>query len=121
MLRATPDQEHRLPGCGEALATLLNRMANDSPAAWFTYLLECADGTLYCGVTTDLERRVAEHNGELPGGARYTSGRRPVVLKAWAEFPDRAAACRAERRVKGLERKRKTAWLAAQARSQQRL
>ncbi|MBF0515457.1 MAG: GIY-YIG nuclease family protein, partial [Desulfovibrionaceae bacterium] len=39
---------------------------------WQVYLLECADGTLYCGVTTDLVRRLAEHNGEAAGGARYT-------------------------------------------------
>ena len=40
---------------------------------WHVYLLECADGTLYCGVTTDLARRLAQHNGLAPGGARYTS------------------------------------------------
>ncbi len=74
---------------------------------WHVYLLECADGTLYCGVTTDLERRVREHNGELPGGARYTSGRRPVQLLASTMYPDQATACRMERRIKRLPRQKK--------------
>ena len=39
---------------------------------WQVYLVECADHTLYCGVTKDTERRVAQHNGEKRGGARYT-------------------------------------------------
>jgi putative endonuclease len=79
--------------------------------SWHVYLLECADGTLYCGVTTDLERRIQEHNGELPGGARYTSGRRPVQLLASAIYPDRATACRVESRVKRLPRQKKAAAL----------
>ena len=52
--------------------------------AWHVYLLECADGTLYTGIARDLERRLRQHNGELRGGARYTRGRRPVVLR-WSE------------------------------------
>ena len=78
---------------------------------WHVYLLECADGTLYCGVTTDLERRVRKHNGDLPGGARYTTGRRPVRLLASAAYPDRASACRMERRVKRLPKGKKAAAL----------
>ncbi|THB68123.1 MAG: GIY-YIG nuclease family protein [Desulfovibrio sp.] len=75
--------------------------------AWYVYLVECADATLYCGVTTDIERRVAEHNGDQPGGARYTRGRRPVKLVAWAEFADRTEACRVEARVKKASRANK--------------
>ena len=41
----------------------------DSP--WLVYLLECADGTLYCGITTNMERRLGQHNGQVPGGAPY--------------------------------------------------
>ena len=81
------------------------------PITWYVYLLECADGTLYCGVSTDIARRLAEHNGELPGGARYTRGRRPVKLAAAARFPDRGAACAAERKVKRLPREKKATWL----------
>lgn len=82
---------------------------------WVVYLLTCHDGTLYCGVTTDLARRIAEHNGELPGGARYTAARRPVRLAACAPLADRATACRAEARIKRLPRKRKLEALLALA------
>jgi len=84
-------------------------------APWCVYLLECGDGTLYCGVTTDPVRRLAEHNGELPGGARYTAARRPVRLAAAAAVSDRAAACRAEARVKRLPKARKVAAVLALA------
>lgn len=70
---------------------------------WHTYILECRDGSLYTGVTTDVERRVAEHNG-TPRGARYTRGRRPVVLVYSEAHGDRQAACRAEARIKRLSR-----------------
>ena len=85
------------------------------PAPWRVYLLECADGTLYCGVTTDLTRRLAEHNGQAPGGARYTRARRPVRLAASAAFPDRSSACSAEARIKRLPRAAKKAALLAMA------
>ena len=79
--------------------------------AWFLYALRCADGTLYTGVTTNLARRVAEHNAGR--GARYTAGRCPVRLIAAWRFPDRGAAQRAEARFRRLRRARKLA-LAAQ-------
>lgn len=69
-------------------------------APWYVYLLECRDGTLYCGITCDLERRVAQHNGLLPGGARYTRGRRPVRLAASLACADKPTALRLERAVK---------------------
>ena len=46
---------------------------------WCVYIVECADGTLYTGITNDLERRLDEHNAGT--GARYTRSRRPVVLR----------------------------------------
>lgn len=96
----------RSSGPGRATAT--------GPAGpWFVYLLECADGSLYCGVTIDLVRRLAEHNGQAPGGARYTRVRRPVRLAAWASCADRAAACRLEDQVKRLPRGRKLDFLRA--------
>lgn len=82
---------------------------------WHVYLLECADHTLYCGVTTDLARRLAQHNGEAPGGARYTVGRRPVRLAASAPCRDRSAAQRLEALVKRLPRTTKAEFLAAYA------
>ena len=73
---------------------------------WHLYILQCADDTLYAGVTTDLHRRLAEHNAG-PKGARYTRARRPVqLLKAW-DLPDRTAATRAEAAFKRLNRRHK--------------
>jgi putative endonuclease len=82
---------------------------------WHVYLLQCADGTLYCGVTTDLARRLKAHNGEAPGGAAYTRGRRPVKLLAAAPCPDRASACRLEWQVKSFPRGEKLGFLLRQA------
>ncbi len=74
---------------------------------WYVYMLRCADGTLYTGVSTDPKRRLREHNGEIKGGARYTRARRPVVL-VWQETqPDRSGACRREVAVKALRRAEK--------------
>ena len=67
------------------------------------YILECADKTLYVGITTDLERRVGEHNSSALG-AKYTRGRRPVRLVFSRSFPDRSSATREESRVKNLSR-----------------
>ncbi len=79
---------------------------------WHVYLAECADGTLYCGVATNLERRLAAHNGLAPGGAKYTRSRRPVKLAASAAFAGRSEALRAEALVKSTPRERKIARLA---------
>lgn len=71
-------------------------------APWYVYLLRCADGSLYAGITTDLARRLAEHNAGT--GAKYTRARRPVSL-AWHEpAADRADASRREYRVRTLSR-----------------
>ena len=80
-------------------------------AHWHVYLLECADGTLYCGVTTDLARRLAQHNGLAPGGARYTSGRRPVRLLASRVCAHKSAALRLECAVKARPRAEKILFL----------
>ncbi|MEF2144970.1 MAG: GIY-YIG nuclease family protein [Desulfovibrionaceae bacterium] len=72
---------------------------------WFVYLLECADNTLYCGVTTDLTRRVAEHNAGT--GAKYTRSRLPVRLAASRKCQDKSDALRLEIKIKKLPRSRK--------------
>lgn len=74
---------------------------------WYVYLLLCADGSLYCGVSTDVERRVRQHNGEISGGARYTRARRPVRLAACASCADQREALRLERKIKALPRAEK--------------
>ena len=72
------------------------------------YLLRCADGSLYCGITTKpLDERVSEHNHATYDG--YTARRRPVVL-IWSEdFADISDAVATERRVKGWSRAKKLA------------
>lgn len=72
---------------------------------WLLYVLRCADETLYTGVTTDVARRLNEHN--TGRGARYTSGRRPVnLVGAWA-FEGQSAAQRAEAAFRELPRRQK--------------
>jgi putative endonuclease len=76
-------------------------------AGWWVYILECADGSLYTGIALDLERRLSQHNGERAGGPRYTSGRRPVVLR-WSEpAVDRSAAQQREAAIKKFPRQEK--------------
>lgn len=77
-------------------------------SGWCVYILECADGTFYTGVTTDVARRVAEHN-DSARGARYTRARRPVALAASWPAEDRADACRTEAAIKRLTRREKIA------------
>jgi len=69
------------------------------------YLLRCADGTLYAGVTTDIERRLEEHNAGI--GSRYTSARRPVRLVWHEPHPDRSSAQRREAEIRRWSRRRK--------------
>ncbi|CAN7439422.1 GIY-YIG nuclease family protein [Caballeronia sp. LjRoot29] len=72
---------------------------------WFLYLIECADGSLYTGIATDVEARFAKHvSGE---GAKYTRSRKPVAVRASFELSGRAEASRAEYWVKRLPAARK--------------
>jgi putative endonuclease len=82
-----------------------------SPFAWVLYLLECENGSYYAGITTDLERRFAEH--VFGFGARYTRANPPRRVIAVKAFPDRASASRAEAALKKLPRSRKVAFFAA--------
>jgi len=90
-------------------------MAASGSGGWFCYLLACADGTLYAGITTALERRLAAHNAGA--ASKYTRARRPVRL-VWAEAcTDRSAASRREAVVKALPRALKLALADARDRS----
>ncbi|MDR2743924.1 MAG: GIY-YIG nuclease family protein [Desulfovibrio sp.] len=82
-------------------------MPTDNAPDWHVYLLECADGTYYCGVAVDVARRLEQHNGLLPGGAKYTRSRRPVKLLASRECKDQRDACRLEYAVKSAPRGKK--------------
>lgn len=73
---------------------------------WYTYIVRCADGTLYTGVTTDLERRVHEHN-HTKLGARYTRARRPVTLVFHNWHSSRSDACKHEAALKKMDREGK--------------
>jgi putative endonuclease len=74
---------------------------------WFVYILECNDGTLYTGITTNVERRLNEHNTSKRG-AKYTRTRRPVKLAAIVAIcEDRATASRKEYNIKKLKRSQK--------------
>lgn len=67
--------------------------------SYYVYMLECADGTLYTGIATDIERRVEEHNGSEKG-AKYTRARRPVRLVYSESFGDRSSASKREYEIK---------------------
>ena len=71
-------------------------------ARWHVYLLECGDGSLYAGVTTDLERRLAQHR--RGAGARYTRGRGPLRLVHSEPARSRGRALRREAELKRLKR-----------------
>lgn len=76
---------------------------------WVVYMVRCRDDSLYTGITTDVSRRVCEHNEDPRRAARYTWGRRPVQLVYQEALPDRAAASRREAAIKALGRPAKEA------------
>lgn len=67
---------------------------------WFVYLLRCSDNSLYCGITNDVERRLAAHNAGT--GARYTRSRGPVAVAWLMEVADKRAAMSVEMLVKQM-------------------
>ena len=73
----------------------------------YTYILRCADGTLYTGWTNDLEKRLAAHNAGT--AAKYTRPRRPVTLVYQEAFPTKEEAMRSEWQIKRLTRAEKLA------------
>jgi putative endonuclease len=72
-------------------------------SAYSIYLIECSDGSLYTGIATDVERRLAEHRNS-PRGARFLRGKGPLKLVFMREVGDRSLAARIEARVKRLPR-----------------
>ena len=69
---------------------------------WYVYILRCGDGTLYTGITDDVERRLAAHRAGK--GAKYTRGRGPLELVYREEVPGKSAALRREIQIKRLRR-----------------
>ena len=79
--------------------------------SWLCYVLRCADETLYCGITNDLDKRIAAHNaGE---GAKYTRGRAPVTLLYCETCADKSTALKREMKIKSLPRTKKLALVEA--------
>lgn len=77
--------------------------------SWVCYLLRCADDTLYCGITNDMDKRLAAHNaGE---GAKYTRGRLPVKVVYAENCEDKSGALKRELQIKRLPRSAKQALL----------
>jgi putative endonuclease len=77
---------------------------------WWIYIMQCKDQTLYTGVTTDLERRLNEHNGKGPTaakGAKYTRVRRPIKIVYTEICENRSKACKRESAIKKLTRTNK--------------
>ena len=68
---------------------------------WAVYIVRCRDGSYYTGITTDLTRRISEHNSP-GGGAKYTRPRRPVTLVYSESAPSRATAAHREHQIKNL-------------------
>ena len=73
----------------------------------YIYLVRCSDDSLYCGWTTDLKRRIDAHNGHIPGGAKYTRGRRPVTLVYAESFHHKQDAQRREYAIKQMTKTKK--------------
>lgn len=80
---------------------------------YFTYILRCADESLYCGWTTNLEKRVDAHNGLVTGGAKYTKGRRPVTLVYYESFRQKQEAQSREYAIKRLNKAQKLRLIAS--------
>ena len=72
-----------------------------SSSNWYTYIVQCADQSLYTGISTDLPRRIKEHNSS-PNGAKYTKARRPVRLVYFEQSESRSEACKREHALKCL-------------------
>ena len=72
---------------------------------WYLYILRCGDGTLYTGITTDVQRRLAAHRAGK--GAKYTRGRAPLELVYQEQCPDHSQALKREHAIKQLPRRKK--------------
>ena len=80
---------------------------------WCVYIVRCADNSLYTGITTDLERRLFEHNN-AKNGAKYTRPRRPVMLVYQEMADSRSQASKREREIKNLTQQQKLLLIAEQ-------
>ncbi|MGH7273041.1 MAG: GIY-YIG nuclease family protein [Nitrospiria bacterium] len=84
---------------------LLNSMKKDKP--WYVYMVRCKDGTIYTGISNEVEDRINKHNSGQ--GAKYTASRSPVTLIFQEKHRDRVSAMKREIRIKTWSRGRKEA------------
>ncbi len=78
--------------------------------SWNVYILSCSDGSLYTGITTDVERRIQQHNNKSSSsGAKFTRARQPVTLVYQEDAASRSIATKREMQIKSLTRKQKLA------------
>jgi len=80
--------------------------AGDSSPEWFVYIIRAGDGTLYTGISTDVQRRLKQHCGS-PRGSRYLRGRQPLEVVYTESHADRGSAQQRESVIKKYSRKRK--------------
>jgi|AntRauTorcE11897_2_1112592.scaffolds.fasta_scaffold09961_2 putative endonuclease len=73
----------------------------------YVYIVQCSNGGLYTGITSNLRRRIKQHNGIFKGGARYTKMHRPVFLQHIERYPTRKEAWAREKEIKSLDHKTK--------------
>jgi len=81
-------------------------MKRNRSKRWFLYVAECSDKSLYTGITTDIDRRINEHNHSKKG-AKYTASRRPVQIVFAKIFESQSSATKAESQFKKLRREEK--------------
>jgi len=92
-------------------------MMNDGSHKWQVYILECKNGSLYTGMTCDIERRYKEH---VRGGSRYTSYNPPLKLLYTENCADRSGALKREYQIKTWPRSKKLALIAGEMRTKKR-
>ena len=93
-------------------ADLRKSLRESKQKKWCVYLLECRDGSYYCGITNDLDRRIEQHNAGA--GAKYTKGRGPVKLIGSKTVDDRSVALKLEALVKKKKKAEKVKFLLEQ-------
>ena len=74
---------------------------------WYLYLIRCGDNTLYTGISTDVDRRFAQHQGAGNAGSKYLKGRGPLSLVFQENLGSKSLALKMERRVKRMSKARK--------------
>ena len=74
---------------------------------WYLYLIRCRDNTLYTGISTDVDRRLAEHQRQGTAGSRYLKGRGPLRLVFQEKLGSKSLALKLERRIKRMSKARK--------------